>query len=327
MTTLSALQFTWVDTVILVVLAYGAWHGLLRGFVGLLFQFVALIATLVVTLTFFPRVSDFLEHTVHVPVDWVKPFALLVTFVVAFIIINYIVNLVQKLFNPIVRASAINRILGILMGIAWEAVLIGVVLAILITLPLTSFIRPVLSQSILATPMINGALALDRTIEHYVDPNTLGTLAVILDNGQAATSAALNFTDANPTVDQQGELNLLTATNAIRLSQNLPQLAMDNQLQNVARAHAIDMLQKDYFSHTSRDNKTLTDRLAKANITVLSSGENLAFAPTVEIAQAGLLASNGHRANILNSRFTTVGIAVLDAGSHGKMIVEDFAQE
>jgi len=41
-----------------------------------------------------------------------------------------------------------------------------------------------------------------------------------------------------------------------------------------------------------------------------TAGENLALAPTVQIAHTGLMNSPGHRANILHSQFGRVGIGI-----------------
>jgi uncharacterized protein YkwD len=47
------------------------------------------------------------------------------------------------------------------------------------------------------------------------------------------------------------------------------------------------------------------------------SGENIALAPTAELAHEGLMNSPAYRANILNPGFTRVGIAALRSGEHG----------
>jgi uncharacterized protein YkwD len=86
------------------------------------------------------------------------------------------------------------------------------------------------------------------------------------------------------------------------------------------------MLAKGYFSHVSPQGKDALVRVQEAQISVLSVGENLANAPTVDVGHAGLMASPGHRRNIVSRDFNQVGIGVIDAGKHGKMIVEVFAK-
>jgi uncharacterized protein YkwD len=67
------------------------------------------------------------------------------------------------------------------------------------------------------------------------------------------------------------------------------------------------------------------DRLARAGIAYAASGENLAYAPSVELAHQGLMASPGHRANMLEPAYSRVGIGVQNAGLYGRMFTEEFA--
>ena len=54
-----------------------------------------------------------------------------------------------------------------------------------------------------------------------------------------------------------------------------------------------------------------------------AAGENLAFAPDVGTAHTGLMNSPGHKANILNCDFTTLGVGV-HFGSGGPWWTQDF---
>ncbi|KKR88441.1 MAG: SCP-like protein extracellular [Candidatus Gottesmanbacteria bacterium GW2011_GWA2_41_12] len=64
--------------------------------------------------------------------------------------------------------------------------------------------------------------------------------------------------------------------------------------------------------------------MKNAGIFYTEAGENLAFAPNVNIAHAGLMNSPGHRANILSPDFGKVGIGVIDGGIYGEMFVQKF---
>ena len=62
----------------------------------------------------------------------------------------------------------------------------------------------------------------------------------------------------------------------------------------------------------------------EANVRFLTAGENLALAPTLQIAHTGLMRSPGHRANILQRDFGRVGIGIMDGGIHGLMVTQEF---
>jgi uncharacterized protein YkwD len=84
------------------------------------------------------------------------------------------------------------------------------------------------------------------------------------------------------------------------------------------------MLQKGYFSHYDDEGKSPFERMDLSAIERKYAGENLAFAPSTDLAMQGLMNSPGHRANILNPNFTKVGIGVMDAGVYGKMFTQEF---
>jgi len=53
-------------------------------------------------------------------------------------------------------------------------------------------------------------------------------------------------------------------------------------------------------------------------------GENLAGAIDVKTAHNALMDSPGHKANILYSEFTEIGIGIVDGGRWGKIYVQLF---
>ena len=84
------------------------------------------------------------------------------------------------------------------------------------------------------------------------------------------------------------------------------------------------MFEKGYFSHNSPEGKTPFDRIDTAQIQYKAAGENLAYAPSVEVAHEGLMNSPGHKENILRPEFGTLGVGVIDGGINGKMFCQEF---
>jgi uncharacterized protein YkwD len=62
----------------------------------------------------------------------------------------------------------------------------------------------------------------------------------------------------------------------------------------------------------------------KAGVKFRTAGENLALAPTLQLAHTGLMNSPGHRANILRPEFGRLGIGIMDGGYHGIMVSQEF---
>lgn len=89
-------------------------------------------------------------------------------------------------------------------------------------------------------------------------------------------------------------------------------------LGEAAAVHARDMARKKYFDHRGRDGSQPKDRVLRAGYQPRLSGENIAYGPvSAEEVVAGWLASPGHCANIMDSRFEHIGIAVATGTQRG----------
>lgn len=123
--------------------------------------------------------------------------------------------------------------------------------------------------------------------------------------------------------DRAAERALLELMNEERERQGLAPLDWCGRCADVARDHSKDMYQEGYFSHVGVDGLDPFDRMQRADIPYEAAGENLAIAPNVAQAHAGLLASPDHRANILRPTFDEVGIGIY-RGPYGLMCTEVF---
>ena len=120
------------------------------------------------------------------------------------------------------------------------------------------------------------------------------------------------------------EAQMLVLINRERAERNLKPLKADLPLRDVARQHSIDMFRRGYFSHSTPEGNDPFDRIRKANISFMTAGENLALSPNLNTAHSGLMESPGHKANILHRDFGRVGIGIIDGGSNGIMVTQNF---
>ncbi|MEV5439257.1 CAP domain-containing protein [Streptomyces sp. NPDC052682] len=107
-------------------------------------------------------------------------------------------------------------------------------------------------------------------------------------------------------------------TNRQRTRAGLRPLAPDARLAAAAQAHSVDMVARDFYSHTSPDGRRPRDRAAAAGSAHRAVGENIACgqrspADVVE----GWMNSPGHRANILKAEFTHIGVGFAGGGRAG----------
>ncbi len=95
--------------------------------------------------------------------------------------------------------------------------------------------------------------------------------------------------------------------NAERAKVNLPALTMSEDLNNAAQVRAVETTKS--FSHTRPNGSSFSTVLAENNISYRGAGENIAWGQkTPEAVVNAWMNSDGHRANILNKKFTTIGV-------------------
>lgn len=93
-------------------------------------------------------------------------------------------------------------------------------------------------------------------------------------------------------------------------------LGWNDRLAQAAADHSRDMAERGYFDHTSPEGVTLGQRLAVVGYDYRSAGENIALGPSsVATVVQGWLDSPGHCANIMEARFSEMGLACARKGN------------
>ena len=122
-------------------------------------------------------------------------------------------------------------------------------------------------------------------------------------SGTAGGQAPSGGGDA--TGDMAAALGLV---NAHRAAAGCTALRADDRLVRAATLHAQDMVAQGYFSHAGLDGRTFGDRVAAQGY-ARPGGENIAAGQkSAQAVVDAWMASEGHRANILNCSFTTMGL-------------------
>lgn len=110
------------------------------------------------------------------------------------------------------------------------------------------------------------------------------------------------------------ERRMYELVNIDRARNRLPPLQLSASLSAVSRLHSSEMATRGFFSHHSPTTGQPQDRLDRAGIGWSSCAENIALHVSVEEAQASLMQSPGHRANLLSGKYTQIGIGVVEIG-------------
>ena len=124
---------------------------------------------------------------------------------------------------------------------------------------------------------------------------------------------------ANLQSSREKSAALVDLMNAARVRMGGSALEVDDSLAEVALARARNLVTNGYFDHYAPDGESAFTELALRGIQYRLAGENLARnnyaeSRTVNAAFDGLMASAGHRANILEARFSSVGVAAVLSG-------------
>ena len=112
---------------------------------------------------------------------------------------------------------------------------------------------------------------------------------------------------------------LLAATNDQSAKEGLPSLRESERLSKAAMLKANDIIQNQYWDHTSPSGVEPWQWIQKTNYTYSEAGENLArdFS-TADGTVAGWMASEKHRENMLKPSYSDVGFAVTNGELNGK---------
>lgn len=110
-----------------------------------------------------------------------------------------------------------------------------------------------------------------------------------------------------------------TLTNQGREAQALSDLKRNSTLDAAARNKAHDMVVRGYFAHKSPDGRQPWDWIREAGYQYEYAGENLAinYNDSIDVYTAWMN-SPTHKANILNSHYTEIGIGIATTTIEGK---------
>ena len=143
-------------------------------------------------------------------------------------------------------------------------------------------------------------------------------ILIILVNG-CSKSDENSVTPSNEVVNGINKSNMLNLINSYRSTgctcgtDKMPAVAKliwNDKLGVSANKHTTDMASNNYFSHTSKDGRTMSDRINAVGYLWSALGENIANGQTTEKqVMESWINSPGHCANIMNGSFTDVGFA------------------
>lgn len=145
----------------------------------------------------------------------------------------------------------------------------------------------------------------------YDKHNNNGVTALLQVSEAMENRLSQQYGAPSSTLEKSYEYQNYDFVNAERKQHGLNTLSYSDSVSHTARKHSEDMAKNNYFDHTDLQGNSPFDRLHEDGITFDAAGENLAYGQTSSIfAHEVLMNSLGHRKNILNTNFTTLGVGV-----------------
>lgn len=129
-------------------------------------------------------------------------------------------------------------------------------------------------------------------------------------NPQTSANPQMSANPQQPANTSDSVQQVLNLVNKERSNAGLKALSLNSELSKMAMAKAKDMYDNNYFDHQSPTYGSPFDMMKAFGISYSSAGENIAKGQkSAEEVMNQWMNSPGHRANILNSSFTEIGIA------------------
>jgi uncharacterized protein YkwD len=177
------------------------------------------------------------------------------------------------------------------------------------------------TQPVMTSPIVSAPVATPTAAAPEAAPQAVAPAAV---TPQAALVEAAAIQAAIAQLSHKRD-RVVQLTNAQRVANHLKALTVDARLQQSAQGYASHLAADGAFSHT--DGSVLSTRITATGYVFVYAGENLAMGQTsASSVVAAWMASPDHRANMLDPRFTQMGVGIAER-SDGRLIwCIDFGQ-
>lgn len=313
----------WVDWVILITLLFFAVEALGRPFILEVLDFTSFLLALIFSFRFYNLPAKFFETQFQIP----HGLSLVLGFMAAWFLTEIVFYLlVRMLFPRIPKIKFLHSsLLSIIPALLRGLVFISLILVMTATFPIQPVIKKAVLNSKIGSQILVRAYGLEQPIKSVFGGVANETLTFLTIKPKTDERINLGFQTNEFSVDETAEKAMVDLVNKERISRGLKPLIFNTKLREVGRAHSADMFNRGYFSHYSPEGKSVADRSLKLEVDFLVIGENLAYAPSLELAHKGLMNSEGHRANILSEDYGQIGIGVMDGGAYGKMFTQVFS--
>lgn len=315
----------WVDFVIIALLLFFIYESIGRNFLSEVLDSLSFIIAFFASLRFYNEFAIFYLNAFHVPGSLSKIFGFLTVWFLVETVFFGIIHFVLFRFIKNVQFPKWLNNLSAIPALFRGLVFVSIILVLLGTFPIQPLIKKDILNSTIGSIILSETHRLEAPLKNVFGGITEDTFSFLTIKPRSDETVDLGFKTTEFSPNLAMEEQLITLVNRERTSRNLQPLTKIDKLTQIGRGHSADMFTRGYFAHNSPEGKSVADRANEAGYVYLVIGENLAYAPTVELAHKGLMDSKGHRENILSPEFNKIGIGILDGGVYGLMVTQVFS--
>lgn len=315
--------FNWVDLIIVIILLTFVWEAVGRPLILELLGFLSFLAVFFTSFRAYNLPAKFFESQFKV----VHGLSLVLGFLTVWFLSEVILFFIVRLIIPKIPKFKFfgSEFLLIILSILRGLIFISLILVIVATFPIQPSLKRNVLDSKIGSRILSRTYGLEQPLKQIFGGVSNESLTFLTIKPKTDEKIDLGFQTTQFGILGDAEAKMFDLINSERIKVGVKPLIFNPQLREIARAHSADMFQRGYFSHYSPEGFSVADRVVEAGINFLIVGENLAYAPDVQLAHKGLMNSKGHRENILSTDYGKIGIGVMDAGVYEQMFTEVFS--
>ena len=311
-----------VDVLIVAILLISFLMGLRKGFWRSLYDLVRFVCVLAFAFWAHRAFAGFIGRLVYFNEAWLRVAGFGAAMAVAEIVSGMLGRVIASrtwVYWSRFKAGSIGGLISLVQG----AMFLIIFIEFVFVLPLDPHIKQRVIDSKLGGWLANLSFGLDLRVasifgEAFDEP--VGYVAANLTSETMELDGVVLGLETERVSEQQ----MYGLVNVERGKVGVGALEWSEDLAEVAREHGTDMWERGYFSHYNIEREQVGDRLRRHGDGFFVAGENLAMAPSVELAHKGLMNSTGHRRNMLDGRYKKVGIGAVSNDFYGVMFVQVF---
>lgn len=319
-----SLQGNWIDLVVIFVLIFFMSRAVKYGFWILLADFVSFAISIALALRLYQFASTFLRANFSLSHSVANAIGFLFAVIVIEAILGQLLTFLVTRLPRVLHKNIFNKFLGVVPALGEGLIVVSFILTLALAFPISPRVKKDITESTVGGFIVEKTSGFETKINEIFGGVIENSLTYLTVRPESRETVELTVSKQELSLDEASEGQIFALVNDERRERGIHELELRHELVSVAREHARDMWEREYFGHISPEGEDVGYRLEEKEISFLVAGENLALAPTLSTAHTGLMNSPGHRENILSVDFKRVGIGVIDNGVYGKMFVQIF---